>query len=95
MLRIKDGIDLEELKKFGFVKENKSQYILTSAKGIMPSEEKHIKRKIAMKIFIKSRKLLITQNITCEYDNKIEILYDLIQAGLVEKWRKNGRTNNR
>ena len=51
----------------------------------MPSEERHIKRKIAMKVYIKSRKLFITQNVTCEYDNKIETLYDLIKADLVEK----------
>lgn len=85
MLKIKDNVDLKELEKFGFIKENKSQYVLTSQKSIMPSEERHIKRKIAMKVFIKSRKLFITQNVTCEYDNKIEILYDLIKADLVEK----------
>ena len=85
MLKIKDNVDLKELEKFGFIKENKSQYVLTSRKWIMPSEERHIKRKIAMKVYIKSRKLFITQNVTCEYDNKIEILYDLIKADLVEK----------
>ena len=85
MLKIKDNVDLKELEKFGFVKENKSQYVLTSQKSIMPSEERHIRRKIAMKIYIKSRKLFITQNVTCEYDNKIELLYDLIKADLVEK----------
>ena len=85
MLKIKDNVDLKKLEKFGFIKENKSQYVLTSQKSIMPSEERHIKRKIAMKVYIKSRKLFITQNITCEYDNKIELLYDLIKADLVEK----------
>ena len=85
MLKIKDNVDLKKLEKFGFIKKNKSQYVLTSQKSIMPSEEIHIKRKIAMKVYIKSRKLFITQNITCEYDNKIELLYDLIKADLVEK----------
>ena len=85
MLKIKSDVDLKELEKFGFVKENKSQYVLTSQKSIMPSEKYSIKRKIAMKVYIKSRKLFITQNVTCEYDNKIEILYDLIKANLVEK----------
>lgn len=85
MLKIKDNVDLKELEKLGFVLENKSQYILTSQKGIMPSEKYHVKRKIAMKVYTKSRKLFITKYITCEYDNKIELFYDLIQAGLVEK----------
>ena len=76
---------IQKLEKYGFVKENKSQYVLTSRKSIMPSEERHIRRKIAMKVYIKSRKLFITQNVTCEYDNKIELLYDLIKADLVEK----------
>lgn len=85
MLKIREDFNLKELEKYGFVKENKTQYILTSQKSIMPSEERHIKRKIAMKVYIKSRKLFITQNVTCEYDNKIEILYDLIKANIVVK----------
>lgn len=85
MLKIKDDVDLKELEKLGFIKENSNTYILLSDKSIMPSEKNYIKRKIAMKVSIKSRKLFITRNVTCDYDNKIEILYDLIQAGLVEK----------
>lgn len=65
MLKIREDFNLKELEKYGFVKENKTQYILTSQKSIMPSEERHIKRKIAMKVYIKSRKLFITQNVTC------------------------------
>lgn len=85
MLKIKDNVDLKELEKFGFEKENNNTYILLSNKNILPSEKRYIKRKIAMKVSMKSRKIFITKNITCEYDNKIEILYDLIQAKLVEK----------
>ena len=80
----REEIDLKELKKFGFIKENNT-YILLSDKSILPSEKIHIKRKVAIKVSIKSRRLFITKNITCEYDNKIEVLYDLIQANLVEK----------
>ena len=85
MLKIRDDVDLKELEMFGFKKENSNTYILLSKKSIMPSEERHIKRKIAMKISIKSRKLFICKNITCDYDNKIETLYDLIKVNLVVK----------
>lgn len=85
MLKIKDNVDLKELEKFQFQKENNNTYVLLSNKNILPSEKFHIKRKIAMKVSIKSRKLFITRNITCEYDNKIETLFDLILANLVEK----------
>ena len=76
MLKIKDSVDLKELEKTGlkFNEENgRYEYIERNSYG-------------ETYIFINSwnKKILFVQG--KNYDNIcLEILYDLIQAGLVEK----------
>ena len=80
MLKIKDNVDLEELEKFGFVEKRK--YI----------------RKDNIAIEKETRDLLIQASNYCPYGDRKPLnsknglmiyidstLYDLIQAGLVEK----------
>lgn len=79
MLKIKDSVDLKELEKFGlkFNEENgRYEYIERNIDG-------------ETYIFINSwnKKILFVQR--KNYDNVcLEILYDLIQAELVEKVEK-------
>lgn len=79
MLKIKDSVDLKELEKFSlkFNEENgRYEYIERNCDG-------------ETYIFINSwnRKILFVQR--KNYDNIcLGILYDLIQAGLVEKVEK-------
>lgn len=80
MLKIKDDVDLKELEKFGFVEKRK--YI----------------RKDNIAIEKESRLILIQASNYCPYGDRKPLnnknglmiyvdntLYDLIQAGLVEK----------
>lgn len=79
MLKIKDDIDLKELEKFGFkFFEETGQYRFC---------ERNIDGETYIYINIWNRKILYRQekvyDILC-----LEKLYDLIQAGLVEKVEK-------
>jgi len=79
MLKIKDNVDLKELEKFGF-KQNKFNYY---------DDEIYIckDRKIILGIERNYDELDIIAGSTCiEITNELLTkLYDLIQAGLVEK----------
>lgn len=80
MLKIRDEIDLKELEKFGF-REIKGVYRIISKKSVMPSEKMHISKHYAITVF-KNRRIQIAGS---GKDNTYEILFELIQAGLVEK----------
>ena len=71
MFKIKDNIDLKELEKFGFT---------------LDSDEWYVKDIKGINIFVKpiSREIVIKAYNTCNYA-KVDTIYDLIQAGLVEK----------
>lgn len=79
MLKIKDNVDLKELEKFGFTYEhlvNSYQKIVFSNYVDEPDAEYWIE--------IDTRKILLNTSMLNDY-NLDNTLYDLIQAGLVEK----------
>lgn len=69
MLKIKDNVDLKELEKFGFVKNNKSYNY--NWKGF-----------VVMFVHEDRRIYKYLDGYT---DPDYDVLFDLIQAGLVEK----------
>ena len=74
MLRIKDNIDLKELKKFGFLEAEQYYY----------SKEDCV---VELRISKTDRRLYIIVY-DLEYDviiEDIDLLFDIIEAGLVEK----------
>lgn len=77
MLRIKDGIDLKKLEKFGFcLDEEKNQYVYCD-------DNYHIIVNIDEDKFILTRfQIFYALTHMLEYSS---LLYDLITAGLVEK----------
>lgn len=80
MLKIKDEVDLKELKKFGFIKDQ----------SIDDGEYYYC----ICNIFIGNNKIILQDDgINCckpilDYEfseAEVDVLYDLIKAGLVEK----------
>lgn len=92
MLRIKDNVDLEELKKYGFrAKYNEDTgkiiaYQKTSKEteydGMIIKSETYKK----IRIFKRTKSTWIINKYNEYFD--IDTLYDLIEAGLVEKYEK-------
>lgn len=77
MLKIKDEVDLKELKKFGFkLYADKFQYPVYEY-----CDELH---RLVISIFVHMRAIEYTIG-AFETDSPLDMLYDLIQAGLVEK----------
>lgn len=73
MLKIKDNVDLKELEKFGFIHSNDDEqfYNLDNLENC---------------ILIQNRAITLRVNQANLYEDfDLSILYDLIQAGLVEK----------
>ena len=84
MLKIKDNVDLKELEKFGFEKVSQSWYSLT----IRDNTEEEIG--IAVSLFARPRCINIGYSTKgsggiSSYTYDLDVLFDLIQAGLVEK----------
>lgn len=69
MLKIKDNVDLKELEKFGFKKDIEEQYMIENWDIFVGTEKNE-------------RELVLDFGFNNE---NISVLYDLIQAGLVEK----------
>ena len=72
MLKIKDNVDLKELENFG-LKETKNTYLKKHTMGE------------AISIHKDTKIIYMTEDDGISYYYHIGILYDLIQAGLVEK----------
>ena len=84
MLKIKDNVDLKELERFGFVKVSPSWYELT----IRDNAEEEMG--IGVSLFARPRCIEIGYSTkgncgmsSWTYD--LDVLFELIQAGLVEK----------
>ena len=84
MLKIKDNVDLKELEKFGFVFESNSScnelyYDYFCGDGCT-----------YLQVFVGSREIALHSGLYGDglewyFDKQLDIIYDLIQAGLVEK----------
>lgn len=77
MLKIKDNVDLKELEKFGCELHWSGKCYL----GGYDNRELHLR------IYIDTREIVMCEPFRDNdgTENNIEILFDLIQAGLVEK----------
>ena len=79
MLKIKDNVDLKELKRFGFKyhRKQRNQYEHYSVVSVV--KDCVFTKALLIVVFNDDREIAI-------YDRKgQDILFDLIQAGLVEK----------
>lgn len=76
MLKIKDNVDLKELEKFGIVYHND---IESSYYGCCEKNDGFIE------FFINNARVISIYAITKKSIFDLDILYDLIQANLVEK----------
>lgn len=82
MLKIKDNVDLKELEKFGFEfdeyeEENYYNYFCGD-------------NTTYLQVFVKTRQIALNSGLYGDYprfyfDKQLDIIFDLIEAGLVEK----------
>ena len=76
MLKIKDNVDLKELEKFGFTFDN--------SEGVYIHRERNLLGDTFIKIRSWDKRILYIQDVGT--DTKcLCVLYDLMNAGLVEK----------
>lgn len=87
MLKIKDDVDIKELKKLGF-EPRYSEETGEISYYIIPYRECFAirkKRKIRFKVSKHNGTTWLFDNYAITNPDKLDILYDLIQAGLIEK----------
>lgn len=75
MLKIKDNVDLKELEKFGFYKEQESDRYIYERNRFLGLRVEHNSRIIGI---FSQIDIMIEKGVLAK-------LFDLIQAGLVEK----------
>lgn len=73
MLKIKDNVDLKELEKYGFIKKSNLLYVPNT----------NDKTRVIIRVVQETRELKASGLFA--YEIGIDILYDLINDGLVEK----------
>lgn len=79
MLKIKDDVDLKELEKFGFIKDKELSNICETVYSVSQGYQ-------TLCIELNSKTMFIREPFTSNaFVFKNNILFDLIQAGLVEK----------
>ena len=83
MLKIKDNVDLKELEKFGFERDDDSwgdpYYFYYSF------TRPDTKSEMTYTIYEKNRKIILYADIIANLNVGVNKLYDLIEAGLIEK----------
>ena len=90
MLRIRDDVDIKELEKFGFEPRYDeetgeiSHYVIPYRNCF----EIRKKKKIRFRVSKHGGTTWLFDNYGITNPDKLDVLYDLIQAGLVEKVRK-------
>ena len=79
MLKIKENVDLKELKKFGFKKDD---YLSNDLETIYSVTQKYQK----LCLYWEEKYLYLYEPFNSNtFLLKVDVLYDLINAGLVEK----------
>ena len=78
-LRIKKEIDLKELEKFGFEKDDYSYYY-----DFIPYNEDTVNGQYVL-VDIKTRKIDLDYIDLDYFDKTVELLYDLIKVDMIEK----------
>ena len=80
MLKIKDNVNLKELEKFGFKRcSNSDEYVLHFARYVNGKVYSYI-------VITKTRRISCLNYVAMEHEQRaVEVLFDLIQAGLVKK----------
>lgn len=78
MLKIKDNVDLKELEKFGFRERHYYDDVCYKFSRFVGNHE-------IQNLIIKSQDRVLHYNINSVYNSLYDVVFDLIQAGLVEK----------
>lgn len=86
MLKIKENVDLKELKKFGFYKPTKEGYVWQLNLEVDNESIKPITANMFILSFLETDRILEMSTPNGGYNTyKLDVLYDLIKADLLEK----------
>ena len=84
MLKIKDSVDLKELEKFGFIQEGECIYCKEIAHTYLTGGI--FRDDISVNVLVYENRILEVFSHTRNTRSlELDVFYDLVQAGLVEK----------